>query len=167
MLRREKYGTTRAAAIELRTAERMISAPASCRIVMHPASGYFWTIVRMRWHLGVALALVASTTLSAEFRRTLPPPRTVPAVQYNTPANATGPHVELFVASWCPHCRALESELSARGVSFTRYDIERDPQAKQRYVQLGRPGVPVTRVGTQVIVGNRLNAILAALGRRP
>jgi glutaredoxin len=124
----------------------------------------------------LVLTLAVSTVAGAEVRqapppreapppRVAPPTRVVPAVGFN--ASTNGYQVEIFVASWCPYCHTLERELSARGISYTRSDIEHDPAAKRRYDQLGKSGLPVTRVGSQVIVGARLDAILAALGRTP
>lgn len=77
-------------------------------------------------------------------------------------ANAS---VELFVTSWCGYCRKLEQFLDAKGVSYTRYDIEKDADASQRYQQLGVRGVPVTRVDAAVIIGYDPAAIISALGK--
>ena len=94
----------------------------------------------------------------------VPPPRGVPRPPVvSARGGAAAPQVEIFVADWCPHCRALESALSARGIRFARRDIEADPAAKLRYEQLGQTGLPVTRVGSRVIVGNRLDDILDAI----
>jgi len=77
-------------------------------------------------------------------------------------ANAS---VELFVTSWCGYCRKLEQFLDAKGVHYTRYDIEKDADARQRYQQLGVRGVPVTRVGADVIIGYDPGAIITALAK--
>jgi glutaredoxin len=73
--------------------------------------------------------------------------------------------VELFVTSWCGYCRRLEQFLDAKGVRYTRYDIEKDADARQRYQQLGVRGVPVTRVGAAVIIGYDPAAIITAVGK--
>ncbi len=77
-------------------------------------------------------------------------------------ANAS---VELFVTSWCGYCRKLEQFLDAKGVHYTRYDIEKDADARQRYQRLGVRGVPVTIVDGAVIIGYDPAAIIAALGK--
>ena len=94
-------------------------------------------------------------------------PRTSPAGPRTTPlANQGGAVPEVFVTSSCPYCRALESALTARGVPYRRRDVEHDPDAREAYHRLGGSGFPTTRIGNRIIVGNKLDAILAALGRR-
>jgi glutaredoxin len=71
--------------------------------------------------------------------------------------------VEIFVTSWCPHCRSLESFLKLKKIPYTRYDIEKDPKGKQLYEQLGGKGIPLTRIGSQLIRGYSKLSILKAL----
>lgn len=66
---------------------------------------------------------------------------------------AGGNRVELFVTSWCPYCRQLESFLIKNNVDYTRYDIEEDFWAKAEHQRMGGGGVPVTRVGKTVLRG--------------
>ena len=73
--------------------------------------------------------------------------------------------VEVFMASWCPHCQALEKFLQSHNVSYLRRDIERDPIGRRRYNELGRPGIPVTIVEGAVIVGYHPQEVLTELAR--
>ena len=84
------------------------------------------------------------------------------------PASATRPsrtfrRVEVLAADWCPQCKALEKFLSARQISFTRYDIEKSRKGKSLYKKLGGGGIPITRIGSRIIRGNRPKEILKAL----
>lgn len=68
-------------------------------------------------------------------------------------AEAGGGKVEIFVTSWCPYCRALESFLKAQKITYTRHDIEKSAQAKMMYEELGGGGIPISRVGNKVLRG--------------
>lgn len=70
---------------------------------------------------------------------------------------------EIFVTSWCPYCRQLESLLKKNKVEYTRYDVEQDPQGARLFAELGGEGVPLFRVGKKVIHGYDPGGILAAL----
>lgn len=72
--------------------------------------------------------------------------------------------VEIFVTSWCPHCKELENFLDSEKIAYKRYDIERDAKGKQIHDSLGGGGVPVVRIGgKQVIQGFSPQAIKDAL----
>jgi glutaredoxin 3 len=74
--------------------------------------------------------------------------------------------VEVFVTSWCPHCKALESFLTENKIAFTKYDIETNEAGKKLYRSIDGTtgGVPVVRIGKLVIQGFNKQAILRALG---
>ncbi|MCC6955020.1 MAG: hypothetical protein IT290_12955 [Deltaproteobacteria bacterium] len=62
--------------------------------------------------------------------------------------------IEIFVTAWCPYCQRLEKFLKANNVSYKRFDIEKDgPDANRRYRELGGGGVPIIKIGTQIIRG--------------
>lgn len=64
------------------------------------------------------------------------------------------PNVELYSTSWCTYCQKARQFFRERGISFTEYDIEKDPDAAYRKQQLdsaGR-GVPFA-----VINGHRIH----------
>ena len=71
--------------------------------------------------------------------------------------------VEIFVTSWCPYCRKIESFLKKEKIEFTRYDVEQDPKGAAIFSSIGGTGVPVIRVDKQVIHGYDPDAVLAAL----
>jgi glutaredoxin len=71
--------------------------------------------------------------------------------------------VEVFVTSWCPYCRKLENFLKQSRIDYTRYDVENDEKGAAEFDRLGGEGVPVVRVGKNVIHGYDPEGILAAL----
>ncbi len=83
----------------------------------------------------------------------------------STESVVSQPPVEIYVTSWCGYCRKLERFLQEKSIRYTRYDIEESSSAKKRYRELGGTGVPVVKVGSQVIRGYSPEAILRALGK--
>ena len=79
--------------------------------------------------------------------------------------NKSSKKVELFVTSWCSFCQQMESFLRKEGVPFTKYDIEKSSTGAALHAKLGGGGVPVTRVGTQVIRGYAPDEVMSALGK--
>ena len=53
--------------------------------------------------------------------------------------------VVLYTIAGCPHCDAAREDLEWRGIEFEEIDVERDPRARQRLLQLteGARTVPV------------------------
>lgn len=78
--------------------------------------------------------------------------------------NGTG--VELFVTSWCGYCKKMERFLKEHGIPYTRYDIEKDDNAARTYRELGGSGVPVVRVGSNVVHGYNPDAVMSYLGKK-
>jgi glutaredoxin 3 len=56
-----------------------------------------------------------------------------------------GKPVELYVASGCEFSAAAREDLEWRGVDFVEYDVEKDPAARERMLQItgGARTVPV------------------------
>lgn len=79
-------------------------------------------------------------------------------------ANGTG--VEIFVTSWCGYCKKMERFLKEHGISYTRYDIEKDENAARIYRELGGSGVPVVRIGSNVVHGYNPDAVMSYLGKK-
>ena len=91
---------------------------------------------------------------------------TYPIIMPDGPLPAAGnKKVEVFVTRWCPYCKALEAFLKSEKISYQRRDIESDPGAEREYNRLGRPGVPVTKIGSNVITGFDKGELLSALGK--
>lgn len=56
-----------------------------------------------------------------------------------------GKPIELYTTFGCPYSAEAREDLEWRGVEFVEYDVERDPKARQRMLQLsgGIRTVPV------------------------
>ena len=64
--------------------------------------------------------------------------------------------IELYTSPGCPHCAAAREELEWRGADFVEYDVEQDPEARARMLELsgGMRLVPVVvEEGKAVQVG--------------
>ena len=78
------------------------------------------------------------------------------------------PEVELYVTSWCPHCKRAIDYLRSRRIAFTEYDIEKDKQAARRKSRLtGESGVPFAMINGQPVHGFTPVAYERALRTRP
>ncbi len=67
------------------------------------------------------------------------------------PRAKPAPRVELYATSWCPACRAAREYFNRKGVAFEEFDVEKDPQAGDRFTALGGNGVPLVVIdGTPV-----------------
>lgn len=74
--------------------------------------------------------------------------------------------VIVYTTSTCPYCSSVKQYLASRGVSFVERNVERDPEAAAEMVRLsGQQGVPVTRIGDEVIVGYDRPRLDEALAR--
>lgn len=73
--------------------------------------------------------------------------------------------VEILVATWCSYCTALENFLLENKIKYNKLDIEHDAEGRTQYDQLGRGGVPITRIGSKIIRGYDPSAILSAIKR--
>lgn len=119
------------------------------------------------------------TTLEAvpeQYRAQVTSPHTLPDIskldyRVSSPRRDTSPirginkKVEILVADWCPHCRNLERYLKDKGIVHTRYNIEKDARGAKMYQELGGGGLPIIKIGNQVIRGFSVEAISSALAR--
>lgn len=69
--------------------------------------------------------------------------------------------VEVFVTSWCGYCKMMERFLTQKGVPYTKYDIEENDDAARTYRKLGGRGVPLVRVGSNVVYGYDPDTVLS------
>lgn len=71
--------------------------------------------------------------------------------------------VEIYVASWCPYCKALEKFLNARDIPYTRYDIEHDSEGIKRYHAMGSGEIPIIKVKGKTVRGFGVSAMALLL----
>jgi glutaredoxin-like YruB-family protein len=75
--------------------------------------------------------------------------------------------VVVYTTPTCGFCHQVKGYLNQQGVSFTEYDVSRDPQAAAEMVRLsGQRGVPVVTIDGQVVVGFNRPLIDQLLARR-
>jgi glutaredoxin 3 len=56
-----------------------------------------------------------------------------------------GKPIELYTTAGCPYSEAAREDLEWRGVAFVEYDVEKDPEARERMLAItgGNRTVPV------------------------
>jgi glutaredoxin 3 len=56
-----------------------------------------------------------------------------------------GKPIEFYTTVGCPYSEAAREDMEWRGVDFIEYDVEKDPQARERMLELtdGNRTVPV------------------------
>ncbi len=71
-----------------------------------------------------------------------------------------GQPIELYTTAGCPYSEAAREDLEWRGVEFVEYDVENDPEARERMLGItgGNRTVPV-------IVENGKPAQIGWMGR--
>ena len=108
---------------------------------------------RIKIILFVAILAVVGQTAFAEGM--------MPASEPSTPVESgASPKVEIFITSWCPYCRQLETFLKKNKILYTSYDIEQDAKGAEIFEKIGGAGVPMVRVGKEVIHGYDPDRIL-------
>jgi len=84
--------------------------------------------------------------------RDVPAPKAVDRVPKASERPA--PVVEIYVTSWCPWSTKAKDYFTSRGISFSAYDIEKDPDAKRRKDEIdSRKGVPTVVINGTVVHG--------------
>jgi len=65
-----------------------------------------------------------------------------------------GGNVTVYTTPSCPWCSRVKSYLRSKGISFVEKDVSSDMAAAQEMYSIsGQMGTPVTRIGSEVIVG--------------
>lgn len=76
------------------------------------------------------------------------------------------PEVIIYSTKNCPYCRMVKAFLDKHGVSYKSIDVGEDRTAADEMINLsGQTGVPVIKVGEEIIVGydaQRLNELFGA-----
>jgi glutaredoxin len=71
--------------------------------------------------------------------------------------------VIIYTDPSCPHCRQLKQYLQKRHVPFENRDVTRDPDAANELQAMNAPGVPVVRIGEDMIIGFNEERLKTAL----
>jgi glutaredoxin len=80
---------------------------------------------------------------------------TLPAVyaKSSSQSSVEKSEVVILTASWCHYCTKTRQYLTSNKIKFTEYDIEKSNLGYQLYRSLGGKGVPVIKVGENVMYG--------------
>ncbi len=74
------------------------------------------------------------------------------------------PAVEIYETDWCGYCKKAKNFFRARGIKFTTYDIDKDPQAARRMMSMtDRRAVPFVVINGKPIQGYSEQAYTLAL----
>jgi glutaredoxin len=60
-------------------------------------------------------------------------------------------NVEIFTASFCPHCQEAKFYFRAKGIKFTEYNLERSKEAEKRFRGYGGKAIPLIIVKGKVL----------------
>jgi glutaredoxin len=63
----------------------------------------------------------------------------------------TGSKVEIFTASFCPHCRDAKAYFKACGIPFVEYNLERSQDAEKRFRSYGGKAIPLIIVNGSLL----------------
>lgn len=81
-----------------------------------------------------------------------------------TPVVTNTAKVDIYTTAWCKACKAAKQWLANRGVQYTEYDIQQDPNAALRMRKLGGGGgVPFAVINGKTVQGFSPSDYQAAL----
>jgi glutaredoxin-like YruB-family protein len=73
--------------------------------------------------------------------------------------------VTIYSTPTCHFCQASKEFFAENGVQFTNYDVSKDLEKRQEMIDMtGQMGVPVIRIGDDVVIGfdeEKLRELLA------
>jgi glutaredoxin 3 len=73
--------------------------------------------------------------------------------------------VEIYSTPSCHFCHAAKEFFTAKNVPFTDYNVAQDIERRQEMVEMtGQMGVPVIRIGDDVVVGFDQRKVAELLG---
>lgn len=73
--------------------------------------------------------------------------------------------VEIYTTPTCHFCKATKEFLKEKGVEYTEYDVATDAAKRDEMIQIsGQMGVPVIKIGEELIVGFNKNKLSEVLG---
>lgn len=69
--------------------------------------------------------------------------------QGSSKAKATG--VEIYTASFCPHCQDAKMYMQVNKIKFTEFNLERSKGAEKKFLALGGKKIPLLVVKGKVL----------------
>ncbi|MDD3940203.1 MAG: glutaredoxin family protein [Candidatus Pacebacteria bacterium] len=75
--------------------------------------------------------------------------------------------IEIYSTPTCHFCNMAKDWFKEKGLAYTEYDVAKDIQKRKEMVELtGQLGVPVIKIGEEVLVGFNPNKISEALSSK-
>lgn len=75
-------------------------------------------------------------------------------IQYYQPEpRASRRKVVMYATSWCGFCAKARNYFQKKGIKYTEYDIDKNPQAREKFEGYGKGGVPLILVGSSKMRG--------------
>lgn len=71
------------------------------------------------------------------------------------------PSVKIYTTSTCPYCIMAKSYMNQQGITYTEYNVEKNPVYKADFKKLGGRGVPLLIVGPYLMKGFSPSALEA------
>ena len=76
-----------------------------------------------------------------------------------------GKNVEIYTTPTCAFCHATKEFFKEHNVTFTEHDVASDEESRTKMIELsGQMGVPVIKIGDELIIGFNKNKLAEALG---
>ena len=79
------------------------------------------------------------------------PPAKKPSAGGAKKPAASSKKVEIFTASFCPHCQEAKFYFRAKGITFTEYNLERSKEAEKRFRGYGGKAIPLIIVKGKIL----------------
>ena len=74
-------------------------------------------------------------------------------------------NVSIYSTATCTYCKQAKDLLTEKGIAYSEYDVGTDLEKRKEMITLtGQMGVPVIKVGDEVMVGFSKEQLLKALG---
>lgn len=72
--------------------------------------------------------------------------------------------VDIYTTPTCAFCKATKEFFKEHGVEYTEHDVSADEEAREEMIEISEQmGVPVTKVGDEIVVGFNKNKLAELL----
>ena len=78
----------------------------------------------------------------------------------------SGPGLTMYSTSWCGYCKRARAYFGQKNIRYTEVDVEKSPEGKQRFKELGGKGVPLIVMGSKVMRGFSVERFEAMASKR-
>ena len=80
-------------------------------------------------------------------------PNVYSSVPFDDTTLDSGNKVVMYSIAWCGYCKKARAYFNANNIRYTDYDIEKDFNAKRRFMLFGGTGTPVIFIGKKRLNG--------------